>query len=108
MNPSRRSFRSTVRVLTGSVVGLSLLLGCIALLLKQPIFGAVPYRCGARADAARLRRHVAFLTREAAPRDSDHPESLERAAAYIEDQFARAGARVSDQAWNVRGRSEGG
>jgi hypothetical protein len=105
VNLSRRAFRSTIRILTGSVVGLALLTGFAALLLKQPTFGAVPYRCGTRADAARLRRHVAFLTQEAAPRDSDHPESLERAAAHIHDQFETTGARVDDQIWDVRGRS---
>jgi Zn-dependent M28 family amino/carboxypeptidase len=73
-------------------------------LLTQPTFSVVPSAGVERANASLLRRHVEFLTQEAAPRDSDHPESLDRAAAYIRREFEQSSARVADQAWQVRGR----
>ncbi len=60
---------------------------------------------GPRADPERLRRHVELLTTEASPRDSDHPENLDKAADYIQARFAETGARVQDQAFEVRGRA---
>jgi Zn-dependent M28 family amino/carboxypeptidase len=53
----------------------------------------------------RLRRDVAFLTGEVSPRDSDHPENLDRAAAYLRGQFAAGGARVTAPSFQVRGRT---
>lgn len=92
-------------MLAATVLALILLGGGAAVLLTQPTFGAAPWRGAARAEAGRLRRHVEFLTRDAAPRDSDHPESLDRAAAYIRSGFAESGARVEEQAWTARGKT---
>jgi hypothetical protein len=94
-----------IRILAVSAAAVTLLFGLAAALLTQPAFGVVPYRGVMRAEAGRLRRHVVFLTREAAPRDSDHPASLDRAAAYLRKSFATTGARVEEQAWQVRGRT---
>ncbi|HYO75342.1 MAG TPA: M28 family peptidase, partial [Thermoanaerobaculia bacterium] len=55
-------------------------------------------------DARTLRRHVTFLTTEVLPRDADHPENLDRAAAYIATAFRAHGARVSEQPFRVRGK----
>jgi hypothetical protein len=100
-----RLLRSAVRILVATALTTALLGGLAGVLLTQPTFSVIPGTGGERADAAHLRRHVEFLTREAAPRDSDHPESLDSAAAYIRREFAQTGARVADQAWQVRGRS---
>jgi hypothetical protein len=101
INPVRR----VLRILAISALAMASIGGGAAFLLTQPTFGAAPFLGGARADAARLRRHVEFLTRDAVPRDSDHPDKLDRAAAYIRNGFTQPGARVEDQVWQVRGRT---
>ena len=104
-SPSRRSTlaRGAVRVLAVTLGSLAVLSGVAAFLVTQPTFGALPFLGGGRAEADRLREHVEFLTVAAAPRDSDHPESLDRAADYIRNHFSRTGARVRDQAFTARG-----
>jgi hypothetical protein len=99
--------RSLLRILIATLAALVILLGLGAAAITQPTFGTFPPLGGPAADPDRLRRHVEFLTVQAAPRDSDHPESLDRAAAYIRESFARTRARVRvrDQAFQVRGRS---
>lgn len=97
--------RSFLRILIATLAALAVLLGLAAAAITQPTFGTLPPSCGPAANPDRLRRHVEFLTVQAAPRDSDHPESLDRAAAYIRDDFARTHARVRDQVFQVRGRS---
>ena len=95
--------RSLLRVLIATLAALAILLGLAAAAITQPAFGTFPPPGGPAADPDRLRRHVEFLTVQAAPRDSDHPKSLDRAAAYIREGFAHA--RVRDQVFQVRGRS---
>jgi len=63
-------------------------------------------RCrGASADAARLRAHVEALSTRFLPRDFDHPENLDRAAAYIGDSLRASGAAVEDQPYTVGSRT---
>ncbi len=100
-----RILRSALRILLATVAVLALLLGLAAAAITQPTFGRDPVPDGPRADPCRLRRHVDFLTVTASPRDANHLENLDRAAAYIRDHFSRTGARVADQAFEVRGRS---
>jgi hypothetical protein len=101
----RSLLRSLLRILIATLAALVILLGLGAAAITQPTFGAFPPPGGPAADPDRLRRHVEFLTVQAAPRDSDHPESLDRAAAYIREGFARTRARVRDQVFQVRGRT---
>ncbi|HVJ61933.1 MAG TPA: M28 family peptidase [Tahibacter sp.] len=54
-------------------------------------------------DAARLERHVRMLSETLAPRDAGQPERLDAVAAYIRAEFARSGARVSEQPYPVEG-----
>ena len=95
--------RSLLRILIATLAALAILLGLAAAAITQPAFGTLPAPGGPAADPDRLRRHVEFLTVRTAPRDSDHPESLDRAAAYIRESFGHA--RVRDQVFQVRGRS---
>lgn len=97
--------RGAVRVLAAALGSLTVLSGAAAFLVTQPTFGALPFLGGGRAEADHLREHVEFLTVAAAPRDSDHPESLDRAAAYIRNHFSRTGARVRDQPFTAQGRT---
>jgi hypothetical protein len=95
--------RSALRILLATVAVLALLLGLAAAVITQPTFGTAPAPGGPRADPGRLRRHVDFLTITVSPRDAGHPENLDRAASYIRSHFSRTGARVEDQAFEVRG-----
>jgi hypothetical protein len=95
---------SVVRTLAAALAILALLLGIAAVAVTQPTIGTLPSPSGPRADPERLRRDVEVLTTEASPRDSDHPENLDKAAAYVRRQLALAGVRVRDQEFRVRGR----
>ena len=54
-------------------------------------------------EVARLRDHVHALAGAPGARSYDNPEALEQAAAYIEDELAKAGARVRRQTYRVQG-----
>jgi hypothetical protein len=96
---------SVLRVLAATIAALTLLFSLAAAAITQPTFGAQATRGGLKADPDRLRRHVEFLSLQASPRDSDHPEILEQAAAYIRSRFVETHARVRDQVFQVRGRT---
>lgn len=100
----RPLLRRALRILAVTAAVLLLLFGLAAWAVTQPTFGSLPAWDGPHADPERLRRHVEFLTTEASPRDSDHPENLDKAADYIRARFAETGARVRDQAFEVRGK----
>lgn len=103
MTRRRRILRSAVRILVTAAAAVAVLGGIAGGLLTQPTFSSIPYQGALRADPGRLRRHVEFLTRDALPRDSDHPASLDRAAVYIRQELERSGLRVEEQVWQVRG-----
>jgi peptidase M28-like protein len=96
--------RSLLRVLATTFASLAVLLGLAAAAVTQPTFRALPAVPGLAAEPGRLRQHVEALTR-ISPRDSDHPETLERAAAYIRSVYGQTRARVRDQVFQVRGRT---
>ena len=54
---------------------------------------------------SRLETHVRMLAETLVPRDSNHPETLERVAAYVEARFRETGAKVTTQPFTVEGRS---
>jgi Zn-dependent M28 family amino/carboxypeptidase len=56
-------------------------------------------------DVARLEREVRLISTTFSPRDHLHPENLDRIAAYVRDEFAAAGGRVSEQPFSVNGRT---
>ena len=99
----KRAVSAILRILAATAGSLVVITGLAAVLVTQPTFQEIPFRGRGRAEADRLRRHVEFLTIAAAPRDSDHPESLDRAATYIYDEFSRTQARVREQAFTARG-----
>ncbi|QKT05069.1 M28 family peptidase [Ectothiorhodospiraceae bacterium 2226] len=88
-------------------LGLAALLaaGAVTLLLVQPVWQAQPERVALRVDPERLERHVRMLAEEFVPRNYAHPENLDRVAAYIGEQFAAAGAAVSEQVYTADGRT---
>jgi hypothetical protein len=102
---ANRALASVLRILSATGGSLVVLSGITALLVTQPTFEEIPFRGRERAEARHLRRHVEFLTIAAAPRDINHPESLDRAAAYIRNEFSRTRARVREQVFTVQGRT---
>lgn len=93
------------RVLAVTLAALAVLLGLAFLAIRQPAPGNVPFLGTERAEAQRLRRHVEFLTVEAAPRDVDHPENLDRAADYIRQSLSETGVRLEEQSYRAQGRT---
>ena len=55
------------------------------------------------ADTVRLRQHLLALVRTPEPRNYLHLTSLDQAASYIEKELTAAGARLSDQPYEVGG-----
>jgi hypothetical protein len=94
----------TLRILAVTAAVLLLLFGLAAWVITQPTSDYATAWSGPEADPDLLRRHVEFLTTEVSPRDSDHPENLDKAADYIRSHFRRTGARMRDQEFEVRGR----
>lgn len=70
----------------------------------EPAPVAPPTEASPAVDAEPLRAHVRMLSETFHPRDSRHPENLERAADYIADHLARAGGQVESQPFRVDGR----
>lgn len=56
-----------------------------------------------QADTARLERDVRLVSTGFGARDYRHPGNLDRLAAHLGDEFAAAGARVSEQTFAVDG-----
>lgn len=75
-----------------------------ALAIRQPVLTSLPWAGDTRANPELLRRHVAFLTGQANPRDARHPEQLDAVAAYIARVFRESGGRVEIQPFDARGR----
>jgi len=65
--------------------------------MTQPLTFPGPINSGEPVSPTRLAAHVRMLTATCAPRDTDHPENLDCAAAYIHEAFEKAGGRVAEQ-----------
>lgn len=88
-----------------------MVLGLVILLLLTWAWGTQPFlieierRQVPPVSPARLETHVRALSETFFPRDAAHPENLDRAAAYIQREFAQANGRVSEQPYEVAGRT---
>ncbi|HET9452204.1 MAG TPA: M28 family peptidase [Aggregicoccus sp.] len=65
--------------------------------------GAAPACTPAAVSPQRLQAHVRALSETLHPRDSEHPENLERAARYLEASLKGAGGQVSSEPFEVNG-----
>jgi hypothetical protein len=96
--------RSSLRIARAvSIVGI-LGLAAFAIVLRQPTLTTLPFRGSERADPTLLHRHVDFLTNDVRPRNSSHPENLDRAAAYIANHFEHAHGETALQTFTARRR----
>ncbi|OON70094.1 M28 family peptidase [Hymenobacter sp. CRA2] len=59
----------------------------------------------ASADSARLRRHLRYLVSTPQPRNYQHVAVLDTVAAYLGRELRQAGARVTEQPYQVSGRT---
>ncbi len=82
-----------------------LLIASASFYVMQPLFGSVQQQSSVSVDPARLEFHVRLLSTTLAPRDYSHPANLDRVADYIRHEFTQAKGRVSDQPFQVDGRT---
>lgn len=81
-----------------------LLLALLYIYVTQPVLGGKSERANP-VDPSRLEAHVRMLSESLSPRSEAHPENLDRAAAYIREEFTSALGRVSEQPYQVGGRT---
>lgn len=91
--PSRRRALRRSLVIAGL---LGVLLFFLVFRLSQPFVNAAEDSSAPAVSADRLREDVKKLTVEFFPRDSRHPEVLDRAAAWITSELSATGATVSE------------
>jgi len=73
--------------------------------ITQPFLSSPNPRQTTSADPARLEAHVRMLSTQFQPRDESHTENLDRAAAYIRAEFEKAKGVVSEQPYEVNGKT---
>ncbi len=74
--------------------------------VTEPL-GNIPRRASASlsADPVRIEANVRKLAGAFHPRDFGHPQNLDRAAAYVFEEFERAGGKVTYQIFPAEGKS---
>jgi hypothetical protein len=83
----------------------TLLLVALWFWITQPLFSSPTPLATRSAEPARLEAHVRMLSTQFHPRDESHPENLDRAAAYIRAEFEKAEGVVSEQPYEVNGKT---
>jgi Zn-dependent M28 family amino/carboxypeptidase len=86
------------------VVILLMLLIAVWFWVTQPLLSRATPNSERSVDPSRLEAHVRKLSIELTPRDAEHTENLDRAAAYIKDEFGQTNGFVSEQVYRVNGK----
>ena len=73
--------------------------------ITQPLFSTRSPLSTISVDPARLQAHVQMLATQLHPRDEGHPENLDRVAAYVRAEFQSAKGVVSEQPYEVNGKT---
>lgn len=84
----------TVRILIVLVVSLLTLYGVLFLILRAPVHGVNEKKLDILVNQNKLKQHVSFLASLNPSRSVHHPESLEKAAQYIFNEFNQMGYEV--------------
>jgi hypothetical protein len=84
----------------------ALLLAALAVFLRRPGLGKPDVLVEERARADALAAHLEMLAGTLAPRDVDHPENLELAAAYVEARLREATPRVASERYEATFRAD--
>jgi hypothetical protein len=100
---TRRYFLLKIMLVASGI--LLLIVGTLGFYVTQPLFILRKSQPHQSVDPLRLETHVRAITESFGPRDESHPENLERIAAYIRHQFEQAQAQVSDQPFEVDGKT---
>jgi hypothetical protein len=87
------------------LAGFLLLAGGVWFRVTQPLLPVARGHDPPAADPARLEAHVRMLSETFSPRDAAHPEGMDAAADYVRREFARTGAAVSEQTFEVGGKA---
>ena len=104
-NPERRK-RLAVLLLLVTLVLMGLLVAAWFAITQPLMSGGAASDSKPLVDAARLEAHVRMLSETLTPRDEGHPENLDRAAAYLRQEFERAKAAVvSEQPFEAGGQT---
>jgi hypothetical protein len=85
--------------LLGILAALLVAIGVALVVITQPVMSTPPHGVSRRVDPRRLEAHVRLLVAEFAPRDWTHAENLDRVAAWLLEEFQKAGGRPSEQAY---------
>ena len=94
--------RKWMLIITSAIV---VLMVCLWALVTQPLLSRRQVVSIASVEPTRLEAHVRMLSETLFPRDAGHPDSLARVAAYIRKEFERAKGEVSEQPYEVEGRT---
>ena len=94
----------TMLVLLSASAVLTLLIA-VWFAVTQPFFLKPRIKTLATVDGARLEAHVRMLSESFIPRDWTHPENLDRVAAYIHREFEHANGLVTDQPFEMEGKT---
>jgi hypothetical protein len=81
--------------------------GCLLMLafveVTQPLFRHLPLAKDIPpVSSSKLREHVRILVEDFFPRDSEHPQNLDRAASYVSEYFNKAHGAVVEQPFEVK------
>lgn len=88
------------------VLGLVLPITTAWVLISQPTLASVETNHKQiTVDASRLKTHVRMLSETLPARDWSHPENLDKAAAYIRQEFEKTNGSVSEQVYKADGKT---
>jgi hypothetical protein len=96
--------RRIIKFMLLVVVILLMLLIAVWFWVTQPLLSRATPNSERSVDPSRLEAHVRKLSIELTPRDAEHTENLDRAAAYIKDEFGQTNGFVSEQVYRVNGK----
>src|SRR4051794_40523350 len=101
MTTRRRAIRWALLTVVGMVAGVLAVAGHVA----QPFYARREATPPKAVSVEKLRADVAALTTTFGPRDSEHPEALDKAAAWLRTELEATGATVSEQPFTLDGRT---
>jgi len=97
----RRLFKLTALV----VAMLISFAACVWFYVTQPLFTNPQPASQTLVSPTRLEAHVRTISEAIFPRDFEQTEDLERVASYVREQFEKAHGAVSDQPFQVNGKT---
>lgn len=78
---------------------------CVWFYVTQPLFTSPEPANQTLVSLTRLEAHVRTISEGIFPRDFEQTEGLERVASYVREQFEKAQGAVSDQPFQVNGKT---